>query len=399
MRCVDPAQSSPATSWLHHRASLPARLTAVALSAVMVHRATTVPRPGLDNTFVVAAARTFLDGGSPYADPRFLYLPSSVLAAVPEALLDDRLLRVAAPCTAAALVLTGWLLALRIFGVPANSRLAVLVAGGLAFFMPFWSVVVLANWTASSVALMPLALLLAVRDRWTAAGVVTGLAIALKPMLAPLLLLFLLARAWRGAAVLVLVPLAASVTAALAMPRPDLFFTRVLPFLLRGQDDFARPYDASLVTVLPRLSVPPWMATSVALVLAGAGLLLAHRRWQGGGDPRLRLVETAAMIMFATFLVSRPAFLHYALVPLLPLLASAGLPGSAPRSPWLWIALLPQVPAFAWPLLEAPERRAFKDAVMLCLLAAVVGARCLRAAGDGQPRSPAEPSVAFRAGT
>ncbi|MBC9724282.1 DUF2029 domain-containing protein [Streptomyces sp. TRM68367] len=365
----------------------------------MVHRATTVVRPGLDNTFVVAATRTFLDGGSPYADPRFLYLPSAVLAAVPEALLDDRLLRVAAPCIAGALVLTGWLLALRIFGVSANSRLAVLVAGGLAYFMPFWSVVVLANWTASSVALMPLALLCAARGRWTAAGLVTGLAVALKPMLAPLLLLFLFARAWRGAAAVVLVPLAASATAALAMPRPGLFFTRVLPFLLRGQDDLARPYDASLVTVLPRLSVTAWIATPAALALAGAGLLLAWRRWQGGGDPRLRLVETSAMLMLAAFLVSRPAFLHYALVPLLPLLASAGVPGSAPRSPWFWIALLPQVPAFAWPLLEAPERRAFKDAAMFCLLAVAVGARCLRPAGTGRPEAPAAHRVSFRSRT
>ncbi|GCB52891.1 glycosyltransferase family 87 protein [Streptomyces sp. NL15-2K] len=396
---MDPDDPPAVTPWLHQRASLPARLAVVALLAVMVHRATTVPRPGLDNTFVVAAARTFLDGRSPYTNPRFLYLPSSVLAAVPEALLDDRVLRVAGPCIAAALVLTGWLLALRIFGVPAHSRLAVLVAGGLAYLMPFWSVVVLANWTASSVALMPLALLFAARGRWTAAGVVTGFAIALKPMLAPLLLLFLLARAWRGAAAVVLLPLVASVTAALAMPRPDLFLTRVLPFLLRGQDDFARPYDASLVTVLPRLSVPVWIATAAALGLAGAGLLLARRRWHGGGDPRARLVETAAMLMFATFLVSRPAFLHYALVPLLPLLASAGVPGSAPRSPWFWIALLPQVPAFAWPLLEAPERRAFKDAAMLCLLAVVVGARCRHSAGTGRPNAPAVPPETSRAGT
>lgn len=81
------------------------------------------------------------------------------------------------------------------------------------------------------------------------------------------------------------------------------------------------------------------------------------------------------------------------------LLASAGVPGSAPRSSWFWIALLPQVPAFAWPLLEAPELRAFKDAAMLCLLAVVLGKRCLHSTAAGQPNTPAVPPVSFRAGT
>lgn len=44
----------------------------------------------MDNAIVVRAARAWLAGGSPYDDPHFLYLPSAVLAAAPQAMLPRR---------------------------------------------------------------------------------------------------------------------------------------------------------------------------------------------------------------------------------------------------------------------------------------------------------------------
>ncbi|MPY58982.1 hypothetical protein [Streptomyces spongiae] len=86
----------------------------------------------------------------------------------------------------------------------------------------------------------------------------------------------------------------------------------------------------------------------------------------------LRLTETACLLMLSVFLVSRPSFDHYLVVVLPLLVASAALPGAAARSPWFWLALVPQVPGFTWPFLELPTRRAFKDAVTLCVLTAAV---------------------------
>jgi arabinofuranan 3-O-arabinosyltransferase len=87
--------------------------------------------------------------------------------------------------------------------------------------------------------------------------------------------------------------------------------------------------------------------------------------------------------MLAAFLVSRPSFVHYALLPVLPLLATLPLRGSVARSPWFWVALAPQVHAFAWPYLATVERRAFKDAFMFCVLAALLAHRCLRGGPAG----------------
>jgi len=393
------ADKTGAVGWLLRPASWPARAAAAGvLVAVVLQVYRNGHYGGMDNAFVVRAARSFLDGGSPYADKRFLYLPSAVLAAVPEALLPERVLRAAVPTGVVALVLAGWWCSLRIFGAGAGSRLAVLGAGGLAYFAPFRNLVLLGNWTAVSVAALPLALLLAVRGRWVAAGAVIGAAVAVKPMLVPFAVLFVFAGRWRALVVAAAIPAAASAAAALAMPHPGYFFTRTVPFLLRGQDRFAGLYDASLGAVLPRLGWPRGVALALAVVVAAVGVWCAWRRWRRADDTPARVVETGAMLMLSAFLVSRPSFDHYVLVVLLPLLASVVVPGSVARTPWFWIALVPQIPVIDWPYLTPLTRRAFKDAAMFCVLAAVLGRRCAAPLSSFRPRGvfPARPPVGPR---
>ncbi|MEF2527866.1 MULTISPECIES: glycosyltransferase family 87 protein [Streptomyces] len=339
---------------------------------------------GSDNAFVVKAADTLLAGGSPYEDKRFLYLPSAVLMAVPEALLPVPVLRWVLPLGMSALLAAGWWAALRLFSVPARSRFAV---GGFALlavgFRPYGNLVLIGNWTAVSAAALPLALLLAHRRSWTAAGLVVGVAIACKPMLVPLGLLFVLARRWRGLAVAVAVPLGLSLAGALLMPSPSLFFTKTLPFLLQGQDSYALPWDASPIAVLPRLGVPEPVAVLLAGLGAAGGLWAARCRWRREDDRdggELRLAETACMVMLAAFLVSRPSFDHYLLVVVPLLLASAVRAGSAPRSPWFWAAVFPQAAGVPWPSQLEAKRRAFKDCFTLCVLAVTLMRRCLRPA-------------------
>lgn len=370
---------SPVVAWLLRPAPWPLCAAAAALMAVVVVATVRAGgHLGLDNAFAVKAARALLDGGAPYADKRFLYLPGAVLAAVPEALLPERWLPWLVPAAGVGLVLLGWFLGLRLFDVPARSRLAVGAVAALPFFQPFRNLVTLGNWTLASVVALPLALLLARRGRWAAAGTVLGLALAVKPMLLPVLLLFVLARRWGALAAAVVVPAAVSLLAAFLMPRPDLFLTRTLPFLLRGQDAFARPYDASLGMILTRLGLPEPVAFGVAALAAAGGVACAYLRWRRGDDGPLRLVETAAMLLLAAFLVSRPSFDHYLLVVLGPLLASVVVPGSVARTVWFWVALVPQVAGLDWPYLEDVRRRAFKDAAMLWTLAAALAGVCLR---------------------
>ncbi|MEV6730177.1 MULTISPECIES: glycosyltransferase family 87 protein [unclassified Streptomyces] len=369
--------------WLLRPASRPWQLVSLAVVLGVCVSTSLRENWGSDNAFVVKAAQTLLAGGSPYEDKRFLYLPSAVLMAVPEALLPTTVLRWSLPVAMSGLLGIGWLAALRMFSVPLRSRFAVVGFPVLALaYKPYVNLVLIGNWTAISAAALPVALLLAHRRRWGTAGLVVGLAIACKPMLVPVGLLFVMARRWRGLAAAVLVPLGLSLAGALLMPSPSLFFTKTLPFLLRGQDAYALPWDASPIAVLPRLGVPEPVAVLVAFAGAGAGLWAAWTRWRRTGEEtdggELRLVETACMVMFAAFLVSRPSFDHYLLVVLPLLLASAVRPGSMPRSPWFWLALTPQVALVPWPSELAHKRRAFKDCATLCGLAILLARRALR---------------------
>ncbi|PZT68786.1 hypothetical protein DN402_14285 [Streptomyces sp. SW4] len=354
---------------------------AAVLGALAAEAARTGGDGGMDNAIVVRAARTWLAGGDPYADPHFLYFPSAVLAAVPQALLPAAVLRVLVPLTVTALLALGWACALRLHGVPLGSRFSALGLLALAAgFAPFGHLVLLGNWTVTAAVALPLCLLLAGRGRWVAAGAVAGTAVALKPLLAPLALLFLFAGRWRALGALLLVPALASAAAALLMPDPAGFFTRTLPFLLRGDDGFVRLYEASRPRSC-RGSGARGGGRAAGCAVAAAGVLCAHRRWRRADPGPLRLVETATGVMLSAFLVSRPSYDHYLLV-VLPLLL-AGLPyeGSVARRPWFWLALVPQLPGLTWPFLESGRRRAFRDAFTLCALAVTVAAGSVRRPG------------------
>ncbi|MEU4653017.1 glycosyltransferase family 87 protein [Streptomyces sp. NPDC023723] len=382
------------SGWLGRPAGRAAwAVPAAVLGALAAHTARVTSDGGMDNAIVVRAARSWLAGGDPYDDPHFLYFPSAVLAAVPQALLPQAVLRVLLPVVVAGLLAAGWRCALRLHGVARGSRLGVLGLTGLAAcFAPFGHLVRLGNWTVTAAVALPLCLLLAYRGRWVAAGTVVGAAVALKPLLAPVALLFVLAGRWRALAAAVLVPVLASGAAALLMPDPAGFFTRTLPFLLRGDDGFVRLYEASPAAVLPRLGLPAPLAEGLALLAAGAGVLCAALRWRRGDPGPVRYAETAAGLMLSAFLVSRPSYDHYLLVVVPLLLAGLPYPDSVARRPGFWVALVPQLPGVTWPWLEAAGRRAFKDACTLGVLAVTVaaanaGRRRRRAPGGSGDRS------------
>ncbi|MFD9355872.1 glycosyltransferase family 87 protein [Streptomyces sp. NPDC060031] len=383
MKWDRPSSGNRLVDWLLRPA--PRSWRAVSLAVLLAIAVSTSLRAnwGSDNAFVVKAADSLLAGVSPYDDKRFLYLPSAVIMAIPEALLPTTLLRWVLPLGMTGLVGIGWWASLKLFSVPLRSRFAV---GGFALFAllykPYLNLVLIGNWTAISAAALPVALLLAHRRHWVAAGLVVGLAIACKPMLVPIAVLFVLARQWRGLGAAVLVPVGISLAGALIMPSPTLFFTKTLPFLLQGQDAYALPWDASPIAVLPRLGLAAPVAVLLAFGGAAVGLWGAWQRWRRGeadtDGGELRLVETACMVMLAAFLVSRPSFDHYLLVVLPLLLASGVRAGSMPRSPWFWAAVVPQMAGIPWPSELAAKRRAFRDMVTLCALAGLLARRCLR---------------------
>ncbi|QDQ13193.1 glycosyltransferase 87 family protein [Streptomyces spectabilis] len=378
--------------WLRPAAWQAWAVLGVVLGALVLRVACRVPDGGMDNGIVARAAGAWLEGRSPYADRHFLYLPGAVLAAVPQAVLPQGVVRVLVPVGVVGALAGGWGCALRLHGVPWRSRFAVLGLLGLALgFAPFGHLVELGNWTVASALALPLALLCVCRGRWRWAGAVIGAAVAVKPLLVPVLLLFVFARRWRALGVAVGVPVAVSAAAALLLPDPAGFLTRTLPFLLRGGDSFVRLYEASPAAVLPRVGVPGVAASLVAGVGALVGVGCAWRRWGRGDAGAARVAETAVALMLAAFLVSRPSYDHYLLVVLPLLLAGAGEAGAVVRGAGFWVALVPQVPGFTWVGLEPGVRRAYKDVFTLCVLAITVFRRCAAGRGGVPSASGAAP--------
>jgi len=359
-----------ATTALRSRAPWPARIVVFVLLVQELYRIS-MTYPSLDNVLVVDAARKLAHGFSPYESVRFLYPPSSLpfaLALTP--FTDHQLIRLF-PWALAGLLLLGWWMALRMFEVPFFSWLGVLGIGVFSIFNPAVSVVELGNWAAAVVPLMSLALLLMSRERWLAAGLVIGLSIAIKPMLVPIGLIFLLARRWGGFAVAAGTPLAIAAAVLPFLPQPGLFFTKTVPFLLHGQDGFARPYDSSLLAILPRIGIDGPVVTVIRGLVLLLTVAVAVLLWRRGGDQRLRLVHTSTALMVGTFLVSTPTFGYYPMVLVPVLVASFVVPGSITRSVWYWIASIPQVLGvhfyridFLGPVPASPEQ-AYKPVVWI----------------------------------
>ncbi|WP_437027217.1 hypothetical protein [Streptomyces sp. enrichment culture] len=286
----------------------------------------------------------------------------------------------------------------------------------------------------AAVAALPLCLLLASRGRWVAAGAVLGAAAAHRPLLAPVALLFLFAGRWRALGVLLLVH------TVLVLPHPAYPFLPDpfppdpaysfppdlavglpgVPSWLSGgawwfPDPLAPsgppdpsgppgPFPPSHAAVSsgplrapatgPGEAVraaggPPWRDGSavraLALLVAAAGVVRAHRRWRGPGPALPRLAETATGLVLSAFLVLRPSWTDHLLV-VVPLLLT-GLPSarSAALRPWFWLALVPQLPGVAPPGPGSGRRRASGRAAVWC--AARAGRRGARgrAAGAATP--------------
>jgi arabinofuranan 3-O-arabinosyltransferase len=130
----------------------------------------------------------------------------------------------------------------------------------------------------------------------------------------------------------------------------------------------------------------------LALMVAVAVL-----RWRRGGDERLRLVDTTAVLMVGTFLVMSPSFDHYAMVVVPPLVAGVVVRGSVARSVWFWVSLLPFARFVAWPGIDFANsgqwahRYAYKTLAWILILFGLLAVRAWRRAA--RPADDPVPAV------
>lgn len=279
-----------------------------------------------------------------HVDPHYLYPPSGSLLIAPFAVFEPDSSRWLFIGVNAVAVLIAVYLVVRMFGFTAHSA-ALPVVIVLAFASEsVTNTLVFTN--INGVILLGqmafLTLLLARRDLW--AGVAIGLTFAIKPILAPLLLLPLLRRQGKVLVTAAAVPI---LLTALAWPwaaDPWQFVERTVPYLLQSRDYF----NSSITGNGSYYGLPDLL---ILLLRGGFALLAAatmyllyryHRR-----DDVFFVVTSAGVLMTASFLLGSLGQMYYSML-LFPLLMSVVLPQSVLRNWPAWLAVYGFLSADEW---------------------------------------------------
>lgn len=338
---------------------------------------------GYDTVPLTDAAHAFVSGAAVYTGKGagdFLYPPSALVLLSPLAAVDhiwaNRLFLLVD--TAAVLAATAVLL--RLFGFRWRGPAGAIALFGISIAWPV--VFTLDAGNVNGPILLGLAgfLLGACRGRWLLAAASLGATFALKPILAPLLLLLVLYRKWGPLALAVAIPTALSGIVLAAVPSTRSFFDTTLPLLFHGQNADIQQASVALHSAAERLSVPS-PAVALAELAVGIGtLLLIWRRFTADRAEPRRLVELTTIALVGAFLLSSFTFRHYGIF-LLPFAVSIAVP-SSPHRHWLTGAALFGVAAQRdWTLEQLPARlnellaERFTLALVLLLVALGLGIR------------------------
>lgn len=302
-----------------------------------------------DFTTVFSAVRRFVEGDFVYRQdyqsvaPHYLYSPGGTLVLTPLLGWTDDVdasrtlflwLQVGA-------IIAAILLLLRWVGVPARSWLTPAAIGAAFLTETVTNTVAFTNVNGLLLLAEVAFLMLFGRGRGIAAGLILGLAITVKPVVAPLLFLPFARRRFAAVAAGVAVPVAANLAAWPLMRAPGEYFTLTVPYLGQVRDYF----NVSLAGQFVFFGASPrwlalWQAVIAAIVVLGVALLL---RWMDR-DPLMWSAATAALLLTGVFLLGSLGQMYYTML-LFPLVATVagpltgavdalGEPARSPMTAW-----------------------------------------------------------------
>ncbi|WP_280402271.1 glycosyltransferase family 87 protein [Nocardia carnea] len=290
---------------------------------------------------VYQASLDFLNGRAVYTanfesvDPHYLYPPSGTLLIAPIAVIDYEKSRWLFILLNAVAILIAWYLLLRLFNYTLRSIAAPVLL--LAMFLSETVINTLVFTNVNGCLLLAemlfLILLLRRRDLW--AGVVLGLSIAVKPTLAPLLLIALARKQWNVFTTALGVPLLLTAIAWPLSQDPEKFFSRTAPYLFETRDYFnsAIPGNAEYY------GLPPWLTWSIRLSMAVLVLISLWILYQYYREDELFFVTTASgVLLTASWLLASLGQMYYSMM-LFPFLMSVVLRNSVLRNWPAWLAI------------------------------------------------------------
>jgi arabinofuranan 3-O-arabinosyltransferase len=297
------------------------------------------------------AVDAFIDHASPYTSKRFIYPPSALVIFSPFGAISFSTARIVFLLIDAAAIAGAALLTMRALNIRMRSPAAPLLFAAAAACAPTISTLRLENVNGLILACECGFLSLALQNRWKLSGWVLGASLAIKPILFPLLAIFILLRRWDALVRALGLPLALSVCALAFSAGRDDFFTITVPFLFDGNFPELESFNVALAGAGGIIGAPKALTLACQVAVIALGVVLVAKRVSERGDPILWLVETTGIILVTTFLAFSFSFSTYALF-LLPLGFSAVLAGAVARRAGALVA-------FA--LMASPDRYVLHD--------------------------------------
>ncbi|WP_433203939.1 glycosyltransferase family 87 protein [Nocardia sp. CA-107356] len=321
-------------------------------------------------------------------DPHYLYPPSGTLLIAPLALIDPEKSRWCFILLNAAAIILAWYLLLKLFKFTLSSMAAPILL--LAMFSSETVINTLVFTNVNGCVLLAevafIMLLLGRRDLW--AGAILGLSIAVKPTLAPLVLIAAARGQWKVFYTAIGVPLALTAIAWPLSADPDKFFTRTARYLSDPRDYF----NSAIVGNAAYYGLPLWLSWGIRImmgVLVLISLWLLYRYYR---DDELFFVTTASgVLMTAEFLLNSLGQMYYSMM-LFPLLMSVVLRNSVMRNWPAWLAVFGFMSYDKW-LSDRWQglgrnveylRITFGWGLLLIVIACVLGDRYLAARREGR---------------
>ena len=292
---------------------------------------------GFDLTFSWQAAKAFLSGGHPYADPNFNYPPSNLLFSWPLGLFHFRSLLHPVLIAAILLIVLSVMMSAAAVGLRWWGLAAAITVWLLNGGLPFPQVLILLNLSSVMAFALALSFLLLSRNRWIAGAVVLGISLCIKPLLLPVLIVFLLARRWRSLAVALGLPIGLNLIAFVVVPHVGQVWSRP-GYLLSGAGAVFNPYNGALKGVGAVHHWPAPLTIGLRVTVVTLAALVIVWSWRRLPTLALRVITAGTAALLGVFLAGTLAEDHYMLM-FVPLLATVFVRRSAVRLPLAWVGL------------------------------------------------------------
>lgn len=274
-----------------------------------------------------------------YVDPHYLYPPGGTLIMAPFGYLpfaESRYLFIA--CNTVAIVLAAYVL-LRMFNFTWASVAAPALLLAMFCTESVTNTLVFTNINGCILLLEVLFLRWLLdgssgRQWW--AGIAIGLALVVKPVLGPLLLLPLLNRQWRAVVAGLVVPVVFNLAALPLVVHPLDFFTRTVPYMLGVRDYFNSSIEGNGVY----FGLPTWLILFLRILftLLAIGSLWLLYRYYRTRDPLFWFTTSSGVLLLWSWLVLSLAQGYYSMM-LFPFLMTVVLPNSVIRNWPAWLGI------------------------------------------------------------